>query len=219
MSSAPANGNRDHYHHGNLRRALIDETLAAIEQTGSAEISLRMLAQRLGVSHAAPYAHFPDKQALLTEIAAEGLRRLATAIGTETAGGRADRPLTAHIRAYLAFATQQPGLYRLMFGGAVVQSSDTGFKAAERAAIAALERLAAIADPGTALGVDVSQRRASLIHGVLHGVALLTIARPGAEGADPGPDLDALSNDLAATLTDGIGAIARRGAATIARCG
>ena len=219
MSSAPANGNRDHYHHGNLRRALIDETLAAIEQTGSAEISLRMLAQRLGVSHAAPYAHFPDKQALLTEIAAEGLRRLATAIGTETAGGRADRPLTAHIRAYLAFATQQPGLYRLMFGGAVVQSSDPGFKAAERTAIAALERLAAIVDPGPAVAADVSQRRVSLIHGLLHGVALLTIARARAEGAEPGPNLDALSDDLAATLTDGIRTVARQGAATMARCG
>ena len=219
MSSRPANGNRDHYHHGNLRQALIDETLTAIEQTGSAQISLRMLAQRLGVSHAAPYAHFPDKQALLTEIASEGLRRLATAIGAETASGSAERPLTAHIRAYLAFATQQPGLYRLMFGGGVVQSSDNGFKAAERATIGALERLAAIVDPGPAIAVDVNQRRVSLIHGLLHGVALLTIAHADAEGADPGRDLDALSDDLAATLTDGIRAVARRGAATIARCG
>ena len=80
MLPASTHGNRDQYHHGNLRRALIDETLSMIEETSGTDVSMRMLAQRLGVSHAAPYAHFPDKQALLDEIAAEGYRRLAAAL-------------------------------------------------------------------------------------------------------------------------------------------
>ena len=225
MSSAPANVNRDHYHHGNLRRALIDETLSVIEQTGGTEISLRMLAQRLGVSHAAPYAHFPDKRALLNETAAEGFRRLAAALGKETACGGADRPLTPCVRAYLAFATDQPGLYRLMFGGGIVQPSDTGFKAARQAAIAALERLTAGTDqPSTPSDQDVRQRRSALVQGLLHGVASLIIARADADGTASETNLDALSDDLAATLASGIQAVGPRvagptGTVVAAGCG
>ena len=213
MSSAPANVNRDHYHHGNLRQALIDETLSVIEQTGGTEISLRMLAQRLGVSHAAPYAHFPDKRALLKETAAEGFKRLAAVLGKETACDGADRPLTHCVRAYLTFAIDQPGLYQLMFGGVTAQPSDTGFKTARRAATAALERLATGTDqPSTPSDRDVRQRRSALVQGLLHGVASLIIARTDAEGTGSGTDLDALSDDLAATLANGIQAVGPRAA-------
>src|SRR5213080_824442 len=69
------------YHHGDLRRALMRAALDAIVEGGPANLSLRDLARRAGVSHAAPAHHFGDKAGLLTSIAAEGYRRLAGSLG------------------------------------------------------------------------------------------------------------------------------------------
>src|SRR5919112_6813183 len=68
------------YHHGNLRRALIDAALTAVAQQGPAALSLRDVARRAGVSHAAPTHHFGNKAGLLTAIAAEGWDLLADAL-------------------------------------------------------------------------------------------------------------------------------------------
>src|SRR6266536_5182875 len=68
------------YHHGDLRRALLVAAVEVIEESGPAALSLRDLARRAGVSHAAPQHHFGDKAGLLTAVAAEGYRRLATAL-------------------------------------------------------------------------------------------------------------------------------------------
>jgi AcrR family transcriptional regulator len=65
------------YHHGDLRRALIDAAVQVIEHDGLATLSLRDLARRVGVSHAAPVYHFGDKAGLLTAVAAEGFSKLA----------------------------------------------------------------------------------------------------------------------------------------------
>src|SRR2546430_17499265 len=70
------------YHHGDLRRAVLDAALDVIETSGPAALSLRDLARRAGVSHAAPAHHFRDKRGLLTAVAAEGYRRLAGSLGT-----------------------------------------------------------------------------------------------------------------------------------------
>ena len=64
------------YHHGNLRRALIDAGLALIDREGATALSLRAVAQRVGVSAAAPYRHFPSREALLAAVAEEGFRLL-----------------------------------------------------------------------------------------------------------------------------------------------
>src|SRR5438034_4736660 len=68
------------YHHGDLRRTLVDEALTAIGRDGPAGLSLRDLARRTGVSHAAPAHHFGDKAGLLTAVAADGFRRLAATL-------------------------------------------------------------------------------------------------------------------------------------------
>ncbi|MGZ3541110.1 MAG: TetR/AcrR family transcriptional regulator [Vulcanimicrobiaceae bacterium] len=104
------------YHHKDLRNALIDETLRALSEGGLGTLTLRELARRLGVTHAAPYAHFADKRALLEAVAEIGFNRLTVEL--QSARERASEPGAALVelaRAYMRFATEQPELYRLMF--------------------------------------------------------------------------------------------------------
>ncbi len=81
------------YHHGDLRQAVLDAAVAAITEAGPAAVSLRELARRAGVSHAAPAHHFGDKAGLLTALAAEGYDLLADALHTaqKRSGGNSSR--------------------------------------------------------------------------------------------------------------------------------
>jgi AcrR family transcriptional regulator len=76
-TTPPASKDARPYHHGDLRRALLEAAVQAIAEVGPAAVSLRDLARRVGVSHAAPAHHFGDKAGLLTAVAADGFRRLA----------------------------------------------------------------------------------------------------------------------------------------------
>jgi AcrR family transcriptional regulator len=105
------------YHHGDLRRALLDEALRCVEREGLPALSLRELALRLGVSPAAPYHHFPDRKALLHELSAQGFAGLEAAMESEVAkvgSGPEDR-LGALGRAYVRFALAHPGHFQVMF--------------------------------------------------------------------------------------------------------
>ena len=104
------------YHHGDLRAALIEAGLAAIEQNGGGALSLREIARSVGVSAAAVYRHFPDKGALMAALAEVGLARLAAAqrAASEAAGG-GKAGFSATGAAYVRFALANPGLFRLVF--------------------------------------------------------------------------------------------------------
>jgi AcrR family transcriptional regulator len=105
------------YHHGDLRDALLGEALKLIEQRGSAELSLREIARRLGVSSAAPYHHFANRTELLVAVAMRGFERLEASMRTELAQASEapiDR-LQAIGRGYLKFALAHPRQFRLMF--------------------------------------------------------------------------------------------------------
>lgn len=104
------------YHHGDLKAALVRAAAAAVERGGPEAVSLRDLAEQLGVSRAAPYRHFADRRALLGEVAARGFAELAQAY--DRARAEAPDPLSAlrgTARAYLTLAFGRPGLFRLMF--------------------------------------------------------------------------------------------------------
>jgi len=107
------------YHHNDLPGALIREALKALSKTGEADFTLRSLARRIGVSHAAPYAHFPTKTALLAAIASAGFEaahaRLRAASAAAAAGGPRGQ-LVAASRAAVQWGLENPALYRLMFG-------------------------------------------------------------------------------------------------------
>ncbi len=105
-----------HYHHGDLKRALIDEALKLINEEGIAAVTTRALARRLGVSHAAPGHHFADREALLVELATEGFRMFADTLEESVAHeGEPSRRLLRLGRAYLRFAADHPSYLRVMF--------------------------------------------------------------------------------------------------------
>jgi AcrR family transcriptional regulator len=107
------------YHHGNLRRALIDAAVSAIAKHGVDALNLRQLAARSGVTPGAPYHHFTDRDELLAAIAEEGFGRLAAELiaGRDAAGAEASARLEALGRAYINFAISCPGYFRVMFHG------------------------------------------------------------------------------------------------------
>jgi AcrR family transcriptional regulator len=104
------------YHHGNLAQVLVEAALKLVEQGGAEAVSLRDLAQSLGVSRAAPYRHFADRDALLATVAAQGFEDLIVLYENALAGtGDGQAKLRAAGRAFYDFAMKRPGLYRLMF--------------------------------------------------------------------------------------------------------
>lgn len=119
------------YHHGSLRQVLIDEGRSLLAERGVAAVTLRELARRAGVSHAAPLRHFSDREALLDAIAAQGFDELTAALVA------ADVPMDLHERlsiyshTHVRFAVANPALMELMFsrdlnpgnGGAAAQSA------------------------------------------------------------------------------------------------
>jgi AcrR family transcriptional regulator len=108
------------YHHGDLRRALIDTALELVTEEQDWAFSLREVARRAGVSHQAPYNHFPEKQDLLAAVAVVGFERLRDGMLRAMAGIDSPETLLAVIgRTYVRLGLENPALYRLMFGPAI----------------------------------------------------------------------------------------------------
>ncbi len=107
------------YHHGDLKRALIQAGVEILSTEGLGALSLRKVASRAGVSHAAPYAHFTDKQGLIAAISTEGFRQLYQRIEEAVETYRTDPPsqLAEVARVYVAFALENQALFKVMFSG------------------------------------------------------------------------------------------------------
>jgi AcrR family transcriptional regulator len=105
------------YHHPDLRQALLDGAVRLIKEEGMREFSLRKLASQVGVSHAAPYRHFENKEAILATLMLEGHKRLRASLLDAVAHcrGKAIDKLLAQGRAYLEFARKNPGYLSVMF--------------------------------------------------------------------------------------------------------
>lgn len=123
MEQAPAAETRP-YHHGDLRRALVEAARRLLESDGGSDLSLRAVAREAGVSPAAPYHHFKDKSELLDALAMEGWDQLAEEMRTalERAGPGRERLVTLGV-AYVRFSRMNPAIYRVMF--ACSQSHET----------------------------------------------------------------------------------------------
>jgi AcrR family transcriptional regulator len=168
------------YHHGNLREALLAAALEILEAEGLAQLSLRKVSSKVGVSHAAPAHHFPTFGHLLTGLASVGYRRFDAAM--KKARMRAARDPAAQMRAggkgYLDFAVANPALFRLMFNATLLDWTNVGLMAASRPA---RDQLREICAPAAARhGLKNESQRLELEYLVwsqIHGRAHLLIDR------------------------------------------
>jgi AcrR family transcriptional regulator len=143
------------YHHGNLKEALLQAALDLIAQKGAAGFTFADAARMAGVSPAAPYRHFRDRDELLTSIAQRGFEQFEAQLSAAWDDGRPDTGSAFERvgKAYLAFARDEPAFYSAMFESGVAVDSASGLMAASERAFgvirAAAERLAALAPSGT----------------------------------------------------------------------
>ncbi|MGW7252546.1 TetR/AcrR family transcriptional regulator [Streptomyces sp. NPDC054834] len=140
MSPSTASPHRP-YHHGDLRRAVLTAALDVIAADGPSALSLRDLARRAGVSHAAPAHHFKDRTGLLTAIAAEGYGLLAAAL--REAADLKD----AGVR-YVRFAREHPAHFQVMFAPGLLRADDLELTTARTLAADALRHAVSTVPPG-----------------------------------------------------------------------
>jgi AcrR family transcriptional regulator len=130
------------YHHGDLRNALVGEALKLLEKEGSSAFTLRDLARRVGVSCAAPYSHFEDKDALLAAVATAGFGRLKACLETAIQEqADSERQFVAMGQAYVQFGMDNPALYKLMFASEELPAKRDQFPELMEAGAKAFETL------------------------------------------------------------------------------
>lgn len=170
------------YHHGDLRQAILTAAIAALAESGPAQLSLRDLARRAGVSHAAPAHHFGDKAGLLTAIAAEGYNLLAD---TLTAAQRRTADFLEVGVAYVRFAVDHRAHFEVMFRPDLYRPDDPEVASArQRAADALSGGVGSVA--ATRRGPDVPLAGVAA-WSLVHGFATLWLnhALPAGLGDDP----------------------------------
>ena len=177
------------YHHGDLRAALLDAAEAELAEAGTEAFSLRKVARRAGVSHAAPAHHFRDVAGLLTALAARGFERLGDMMDawTDGAGPDARDRLMAVGLAYVAFASAHTALFRLCFGSMVPDHSDAVLKAAGDATFDRLAQGVAAVTGEPAYGPPEAMAATYRLWAGTHGVADLLAARRMTPIADMAP--------------------------------
>ena len=114
------------YHHGDLKNALIEAGAETLSKEGVNGLSLRKVARKAGVSHAAPYAHFPDKQTLIAAISTEGYWRLYKRLDVAVQLYQGDplRQLVEAAWAYVSFAVSDPAHFKVTFSGILDKEND-----------------------------------------------------------------------------------------------
>ncbi|QUC62484.1 TetR/AcrR family transcriptional regulator [Streptomyces sp. A2-16] len=178
------------YHHGDLRHAILTAALDVIAVDGPAGLSLRDLARRAGVSHAAPAHHFRDRTGLLTAIAADGFALLAAAVNDASdlkdAGAR-----------YVRFAREHPAHFQVMFAPELLRADDLELTTARALATEAL-RTSVSAVRADDFGID-SRLAGVAAWSLAHGFATLLLSH-NLDGPVGDRDAEEVFRTLATTL-------------------
>ena len=180
------------YHHGDLEAALTAAAGKILEKEGVEALSLREVARRAGVSHSAPYRHFPERESLLAALAAEGFGMLAQAQQAAASSGG----LRAMGEAYVRFALAHPQRFRLMFGGQVSIAKHARLREVATKTFAGLSGALSARVPEAQGARDASIAAWALVHGLAQ---LLLGDRIGSE-AKHGRDDAAFVRDLLSTV-------------------
>jgi AcrR family transcriptional regulator len=155
------------YHHGDLPGALLRAAVELLEESGATELSLRAAARRAGVSTAAPYRHFADRNALLSAVAAGGYRELAADLAAAHPAPTTIDDLADIAVAYVQFALTRPGLFRVMFA----EPCDSANPERVAAVSAINEYVKSIAKQ--AFPTSESEAMATAMWALVHGLAFL----------------------------------------------
>jgi AcrR family transcriptional regulator len=194
------------YHHGDLRRTLLDASMALVEERGVDGLTLREVARRAGVSHNAPYHHFADKAAVVEALALEGYEMLLAVerAAVDPADGVPER-IRALGRAYVGFAVAHPARFTLMNRPELRRAGEvTDVHAAGTASEGPL--FEAI-DAGQADGSIARGDRDALALGAwaaVHGLSVLLVDGPLRELVPRGPALGSIIDQVLDVILDGL---------------
>jgi len=166
------------YHHGHLREALLEAAIQLIAEVGPAGFTLREVARRAGVSHNAPYRHFPDREDLLAGVAAQGFRELNAAMLEAVTHHRSSvgRLKRAGL-AYVEFALRRPEHFTVMFDAAVSKHKTPDSREAAEQAFGTLVSLVKSCQDEDRLPSGDLNQFALLAWSMVHGVAKLATAK------------------------------------------
>lgn len=167
----------DTYHHGDLRRALLEEALRTIQTRGVEALTLRNVGEKLGVSRTALYRHFADKPSLLAAVGREGFRLLRVALSEAWENhGRGREGFEAMGRAYVRFAAEHRSHYRVMFGGFIESCArDAAFIEEARSAFQVLVDALVEQQQRGLIRKDDPMLQARWIWSMVHGISMLVI--------------------------------------------
>jgi AcrR family transcriptional regulator len=188
------------YHHGNLRAALLAAAERTVRERGVQELSLRELAREVGVSHAAPRRHFPDRQALLDALAEAGFQRLGAELSSarERAGEDFEQRLRAVAGAYVRFATDDAALLELMFAGKHREQAGDALRESAEDAFSVLLELIEQGQREGVLPAGEAERVGMVMFATIQGIAAIVTAGL----IDPGL-VDGLLDDAIARFLNG----------------
>jgi AcrR family transcriptional regulator len=202
-----ADGNRKGYHHGNLKEALIAAALDLISQKGAAGFTFAEAARQAGVSPAAPYRHYRDRDMLMADVAKKGFELFAERLARAWKDGL-PRPIDALKRmgnAYLEFARQEPSYYAAMFESGVPMGDHPDCRAASDQAFMTLKAACEAVIGAMKDGRKPPAMMMALhIWSTSHGIASLFARGDAARRSLPMPPSDLLEAALLIYL-DGLG--------------
>ena len=201
MSSSASS--RRSYHHGDLRNVLVEQARALAEEVGPEHLTVRSLAARAGVSHAAAYHHFADKNAILRAVAVEAFADLR-----QRMRAAADSPdaMTAFIgmaQAYLGFALERRAAFKFMWSPELCMppGEPDPLETAQRGLAADIDEVLA---PHKDRLRPTDERLPMLaLWSMVHGYTLIVVDTPAFKGAPP-QDLQGIAAALIVTLTNGL---------------
>jgi len=200
---------KEKYHHGDLRAALLEAALALISEIGPQGLTIREVARRAGVSHAAPYRHFADRDQLILAVVEQGFEKLQQTMQAEKDAAPPDplNQFAASGLAYINFALQHPAYYRVMFSGDLLSS--TGHLSLRHTSQGALQEMVANIAECQQLGLvrggdPVTQ--ALTILSTIHGfVSLVNDNRIGHLIGNP-YSLESIRDAVLVSIFEGLGA-------------